>query len=111
MITKARPRAMKYSAIVMQALPLASTKPNASLMPGTKITNVVSAKEPIIAAHKTVFCFFILKMLCCMLRALYAWKISHILIVRNAIVIPWLDVSVIKDQSRTWLCSSMKPMK
>ena len=64
-------------------------KPKASAMTGTSSTMVVSASAPTIAAQSTLLCPGRVKTLRRCERMLKLWNISHMFIVRNAIVMPW----------------------
>ena len=77
--------AMPYSVRPM------GVNPNAFARKGTSNSNVVRIKDPIIAAHRTLFWPFREKMDFLWERTLKEWKISHIDMVRNAMVMPWSE--------------------
>ena len=82
---KARARATPYS------VQLTGVKPKALAMTGTSSTSVVRASEPTIAPHSTLLWLGSENTLLRWERILKLWKISHILMVRKAMVIPSSD--------------------
>ena len=82
---KAKPRAIPYS------VQPTGVKPKALAKNGISSKAVVRISEPIMAAHKTLFCPRRLKTDFLCERRLKEWNISHMDIVRNAIVIPCRD--------------------
>ena len=61
---------------------------------GISITAVVKRSAAIIEPNSRKLCVFKVKIEFFCERILYEWNISAMLIVRNAMVIPWLDCAV-----------------
>ena len=79
----ARARAMPYS------VQLTGVKPKALAMGTTSSTTVVSTREPSMAAQRTLLWPRRVNTLRRWDRILKLWKISHMLMVKKAMVMPW----------------------
>lgn len=84
-------RIAKRSAIAYSVKPT-GVKPNALARKGISSTAVVRTREPAMAIQRILLCEGRVKMDLRCERILNEWKISHMLIVRNAIVIPCSEI-------------------
>ena len=99
---KARLRAIPYS------VQPTGVKPKALAKNGISSKAVVRISEPIMAAHKTLFCPRRLKTDLHCERRLKEWNISHMDTIRNAIVIPCRDEPTGSEKT---LLSKKRPMR